>query len=188
MHSYSNSEKNVEYEKYVNKWLKEYGCENTESILNEWNPGIKRRGTLADSAYISEMMLKMQDTTCDMLMYYNGDVNGSYNGLYNPIIKEPFKAYYVLKAFNELYKLKNQVKVTGVPKNVSCVCAADNGKCAIVLTNMGNKKRIKINCDIKQEFKIYRLNKKYNLELTSETDLNEEIEIGKYETVLIKGE
>lgn len=91
-HSYSDVEKNVAYEKFVNEQLARYGYPETESILNEWNPGIQRRGTLADSAYISEMMLKMQDTTCDMLMYYNGDVNGAYNGLFNPLTREPFKA------------------------------------------------------------------------------------------------
>ncbi len=186
-HSYSDSEKNVAYEKYVNQQLAEYGYSETESILNEWNPGVERRGTLADSAYIMEMMLKMQDTTCDMLMYYNGDVNGTYNGLYNPLKRVPFKAYYSIKAFNELYKLENQAEVTDVPKKISCVAATKDGKRAILLTNTGNKKSIKLDCDIEKTFKIYRLNRKYNLEFVSESDLNEEIEIAKYETILISG-
>ena len=186
-HSYSDVAKNIEYERYVNKHLSEYGYENTESILNEWNPGIERRGTLADSAYVSEMMLRMQNTTCDMLMYYNGDINGSYNGLYNPITKEPFWAYYSVKAFGELYKMGNQVKVTGVPSKISCVGAVGYGKYAIVLTNTGNKKSIKINCNVKNEFEIYRINKKSYLDFDRKTDLTDEITIGKYETVLIIG-
>ncbi len=48
----------AQYEKYVHSKLKEYGYKNTVSILNEWNPEIQRRRTLADSAYVSEMMLK----------------------------------------------------------------------------------------------------------------------------------
>jgi len=185
-HSYSDSEKNVAYEKYVHEQLIEYGYPDTESILNEWNPGIARRGMLSDSAYISEMMLKMQNTTCNMLMYYNGDVSISYDGLFNPITKEPFKAYYALKAFNELYKLKNQVAVTDLPEGVSAVAVAESGEYAIVITNIGDKKNITINADIKKDFEIYRLNDTMDLEYDGKTDFSGELVIDEFETILLK--
>lgn len=186
-HSYSGIEKNIAYEKYVHEQLLEYGYENTESILNEWNPGTQRRGTLADSAYISEMMLQMQNTTCDMLMYYNGDINGVYNGLYNPLTFEPFKAYYVLKAYNELYKLENQASVINELENTTCIAASDGQNQAAVITNTGNRKTILIKTDINKKYSLYRVSENLNLDLESITDLSNEIEIGEFETVLLLG-
>ena len=184
-HSYSGVEKNIAYEKYVHEYLTEYGYENTESILNEWNPGTKRRGTLADSAYISEMMLKMQDTTCDMLMYYNGDINGVFNGLYNPLTFTPFKAYYVLKAFNELYNLENQVYVNCEENSISCVAAVKGDEKAIVITNTGEKKTFEIQSDVMETFALYRISEKSDLEFENSVSLSGKIKIGEFETILL---
>ena len=185
-HSYSEVEKNVVYEEYVHKQLEAYGYPNTESILNEWNPGTRRQGTLADSAYISDMMLTMQNTTCNMLMYYNGSVYGTYNGLYNPITKEPYKAYYAVKAFDQLYRLENQAEVTGVPEGVSCVAAADGEKKAIAITNMGEQTHISIETEDLDTFELYRLNETMSLEYDGKVDLPSELIVDKYETVLLK--
>ena len=62
--------------------------------------GTGQRGTLKDSADISANMLTLQNTSLDMLMYYDGQVHGSYEGLFNPMTYEPFKAYYIFKAFS----------------------------------------------------------------------------------------
>ncbi len=134
-HSYSDdAEKNIVFEDYARKYLDEYGFTHTESILNEWNPGIDKRGTLEDSAKISDMFLKMQDSRVAMLMYYDGQVYGTYQGLYNPLTYTPFKAYYVFKGFSELYRLENQAEVTDLPTGVSGVAATDlKGKKAPLL-------------------------------------------------------
>ena len=121
-----------------------------------------------------------------MLMYYNGDVNGAYNGLFNPLKKEPFKAYYALKAFNELYALENEVSVTAVPDGISCVAACNDGECAVVITNTGEKKSITISSDVKKEFEVYRLNESMDLEFDCKTDLTDGIVIDEFETVLLK--
>ena len=184
-HSYSDAEKNIVYAKYVREQLDGYGFTHTESILNEWNPGTKRRGTLEDSAYIADMMLKMQDTDCDMLMYYDGQVNGSYNGLYSPLSFEPFPAYYALKAFHELYKRKNQGKVSDVPAGISCVCAADEEGSAVMMTNMGEKKSIPVSVEGEKCFRIYRIAQNKALSFESEIHLPAEITLDRYETVLL---
>ena len=184
-HSYSDVKKNIAYEKYVHEQLEKYGCLHTESILNEWNPDITKRGTLEDSANVAEMFLNMQNTTVDMLMYYDGQVHGSYQGLFNPISYEPFKTYYVFKSFNELYKLKNQVAVSEIPDGISCIAAADKNKYAVMLTNQSGKRCIKITTDSDSVFQIYRLNCSLNLEVKSEFISDGEIEIEQFETILL---
>ena len=186
-HSYSEAQKNVEYEKYVRKTLDEYGYVHTESILNEWNPGIRRRGTLEDSAYVSEMMITMQNTTCNMLMYYDGAVHGSYNGLYDPLKYEPFKTYYAFKAFDTLYRLGNQSRVSDIPENVSCIAASGNDKQAVLITNMGKSCKIKINTDIKKRFEVFRINKDMDLKYSETFDMAGVLNIETFETVLMMG-
>ena len=165
--------------------MRKYGYSHTESILNEWNPDITKRGTLEDSANVSEMFLAMQNTTVDMLMYYDGQVHGSYQGLFNPISYEPFKTYYVFKSFNELYKLKKQAEVSEIPDGISCVAATAENKYAIMLTNKSNKRYIKIFTDCEDVFQIYRINDSLNLEVKGEFTSNDEIEIAQFETVLL---
>ncbi|MBQ2891198.1 MAG: hypothetical protein IJE44_06105 [Clostridia bacterium] len=188
-HSYSNVEKNIAYEKYVNEQFKEYGLEGVESILNEWNahPGIK--GTLEDASDVASMMLEMQDTTVDMLMYYNGTIDvGNYSGMFNPLTHEPFKAYYAFAAFNELYKLGNQVKVSEKAEGISCVAARNGNKKVAVLNNRAEKQTVKIKSDCQDKFSLYRLNAEFDLEKAGELSSGDEIALEKFETVMLLSE
>ncbi len=185
-HSYSDCEKNVAYEKYVREMLSKYGFDNTESILNEWNTGIDKRGTLEDSANISQMMLTMQNSTLDMLMYYDGQVHGDYQGLYNPITHTPFKAYYVFKAFNELYKLKNQVAVCNVPDGMCCVAAGDETAKAIMLTNKsGLERAVTLNTDCENTMYALRINNQTDLGYTEVINHGDSVTVANNETVLL---
>lgn len=184
-HSYSDVKKNIAYEKYVHENLEKYGFLNTESILNEWNTGVLKRGTLEDSAKVAEMLLEMQRTTVDLLMYYDGQVHGAYQGLYNPIIYEPFKTYYVFKSFNELYKLGKCVDVADIPENISAQAATNGEKCALMLTNTGTKTRVKIETDFRGKYHVYRINDELNLELSEKEYHINELGLERFETVLI---
>ncbi len=108
-HSYADSDTNCLYADYARHKLDEFGFNDTESILNEWNPGIHRRGTEEDACHILEMMLKLHKKPLDMLMYYDGQVHGSYQGLFNPVKLDIFPAYFALHSFGELYELGNEV-------------------------------------------------------------------------------
>lgn len=185
-HSYSDVEKNIAYEKFVHSELNKYGFKHTESILNEWNPGIKKRGTLEDSANIAEMMLKMQNTTLDMLMYYDGQVHGDYQGLFNPINHSTFKAFFAFKAFNELYKLKNQVEITDEPNGIACIAAAnENGKAVMLTSKKKDVTNIEFETSCDNTFQIYRLTGNLDLEPTETIKSGEDIEISEFETILI---
>ena len=188
-HSYSDVEKNIAYENYVHSTLQKYGFLNTESILNEWNPGISKRGTLEDSCNVLDMMLQMQYTTVDMLMYYDGQVHGSYQGLYNPVTFEPFKTYYVFKAFSVLYKLGNQVEIIDDFDGISCVAAIGKDKKAILMTNKNTeKKKIQLVMDTEESLYMYRLNCNLNLEVDGEIRSEDFLEIGQFETFLLSSQ
>ncbi len=107
-HSYSGVEENIAYASYARDMLDRYGFKDTESIFNEWNPGIYDRGKLIDAMRISEMMIRLHDTSIDMMMYYDGQINTSYGGMFDPLTKTPFPAFYSFKAFNMLYRLGDE--------------------------------------------------------------------------------
>ena len=148
-HSYSGVESNVKYAEYCRTKLDEYGFEKTESILNEWNPGIMARGTINDSAAVASNMLALQNSSLDMLMYYDTKADSSYCGLYNPLYarlpveksERVFCTYYVFKAFNELYKLKNQAALKCYGKDIYAVAAYDGESGAVMITNVSDKKK-----------------------------------------------
>ncbi|MBQ9780496.1 MAG: hypothetical protein IJW00_06085 [Clostridia bacterium] len=110
-HSYSGPEENIRYAAYAREMLDKHGFTETESILNEWNPGTHRRGTLADASAVGAMMVAMQNSSVDLLMYYGAMLESSYGGLFNPITNTPFKAYYAMVAFNRLYELGTQYEL-----------------------------------------------------------------------------
>lgn len=112
-HSYSGPAENLRYAAYARDMLDRYGFTKAESILNEWNPGTHRRGTLADAAAIGSMLVAMQNSSVDLLMYYGAMAESSYGGLFNPITNIPFKAYYAMVAFNRLYRLGTQYALNG---------------------------------------------------------------------------
>lgn len=184
-HSYSDVKKNVAYEKYVHENLAKYGYTETESILNEWNAGISKRGTLEDSSRVAEMFLEMQNTTVDMLMYYDGQVHGDYQGLYNPLTYKPFKTFYSFKAYNELYKLGKSAAVTDIPENISAQAATDGKKCALMFTNSSAETTVKIDADFGEKCYVYRINDKSDLELSAEENATDKVDIDRFETVLI---
>ena len=154
-HSYLTIDKNREYAAYAREQLDLYGFKDTLNILNEWNMGPDIRGTVKDASYISGMICAMQNTSLDMLMYYDAQVHASYGGIFDPVHKTVFKSYYAFKAFNELYVLGNQIDCTAPnDKDIITLAAAsdDAKKGAVLLTNMSSEpKCISFNmpCDVK---------------------------------------
>jgi len=141
-HSYSGPEENIRYAIYAREMLDKYGFTETESILNEWNPGTHRRGTLSDASAIGSMMVAMQNSSVDLLMYYGAMLESSYNGLFNPITQKPFKAYFALVAFNRLYQLGTQYVLNGTAEGgklgagvYGLAAGNEDGKKAILAVN-----------------------------------------------------
>ena len=145
-HSYAGIRENIAFAAYAREMLDKFGFTETESILNEWNPGIHRRGTLADAAYIGSMMGAMQNASVDLLMYYDGSMESSYGGMFNPLTRTPFKAYYAFYGFGQLFGLGYQYPIEGaeygrVTDTVYALAAgnADATERAVLLFNLGGE-------------------------------------------------
>lgn len=151
-HSYDGVKNNIKSAEYVRKALDEYGFTKTESILNEWNPGNYRRGTEEDASYISEMMCAMHRAPLDVLIYYDGQIEGAYQGLFDPFKMDIFPAYYAFFSFNELYELKNEVYSSC--ESLPLLAASDGKKGKILIPNTGDTDE-EISLELKGGFSAY---------------------------------
>lgn len=138
-HSYAGVTDNVGYASYVRQTLDNFGYTSTEVFLNEWNPGINERGKLCDASNILTMMIRMQKTPTDMLMYYDSWILTAYCGLFDPVAHRPFPAYYAFLFFGRLYKLGNETKcVLESPDGCDGLCvlsASNDGLYGVTLSN-----------------------------------------------------
>jgi hypothetical protein len=64
---------------------------------------------------------------------------GNYSPLFNPMTYKPHKAYYALKCFNELYRLKTEVKSSSDDSNVYVMAAGDAAGGAVLVANISKK-------------------------------------------------
>jgi len=103
-------------------WLKKYGLEDVESILDEWNyvdgwwlddwiTSLKTEKSLKGSSFNTAVMTSCQYEPVDMLMYYDArpcEMNGLFATDY---VWERLKGYFSLYMFNKLYMQNTAVKV-----------------------------------------------------------------------------
>lgn len=140
-HSYDGDCKaNASYQAFVRQRLDDYGFTKAETILNEWNPGIQNRGKIIDASNILANMITMQNTSLDMLMYYDGRPTSSYCGLWS-YERGILKGYYAFLYFNGVYKLKNRVSAQSDDEGVLTIAAADYENGAIVLCNTTDEEK-----------------------------------------------
>lgn len=139
-HYYDNVMKGLPQVAFVRKTLDEAGLTSTEMSLNEWLPRDGETGSMCQAANIASMILAMQDSPVDDAELYDARCGmGRYSPLFEPANRGLRKAYYVMLAFNELYKRKNEVEVTGVPDGVWAVAANGESDAAFMLSNISGK-------------------------------------------------
>ena len=147
-HSYAGVSENLRFAAYAREMLDRFGFASAESILNEWNPGIHRRGTLADASCMGAMMAAMQGSSVDLLMYYDATIESSYGGMFNPMTRTPFKAYYAFLAWGELYRLGTQYAIEGIREGnrltdtLYAVAAGNETQRAVLLVNEGGESSV----------------------------------------------
>ena len=134
--------------KVMDAWLKDelvkLGYPGLETHLNEWNPFPDERGTAHHSAEISAVMMALQHGNTDICCIYDMRITQStYCALFDPVTEKPIHGYYALMAFNELYKLEDQV-MTECDTEEMYVLAASNGKKhALLVSNLtGNTQQL----------------------------------------------
>ena len=138
-HSYSKTATNIEYVKYLEQKLIEFGYPNLETHLNEWHTVREDRGNAHHSAEAAANMIAMQNTkSVQVCNVYDMRVTGGsgYNAIFNLETRKPFKTYYSFVAFNKLYQLKNQVDCTIDTENMYVLCAKDGDKLALAIVNL----------------------------------------------------
>lgn len=146
-HLYSSNVKELrKHAEFVEEALKKYGLENTESVLSEWNFDHGQYDILptnVGAAMCMAQMCVLQKSTVTVAMYYEASPMSRWCGLFDRSYligkaKKPINAakpFYAFKAFNELYKLKNEVSNISESENIYTCAAANEKEGAVVLCN-----------------------------------------------------
>ena len=120
-HSYSGADDIMRQVSFADALLDEYGFPKCRCgrILDEWLPDAwtEACGSDRQAADIAATLIALQRGPCDIACIYDARCGvGAYSPLFNPLTQQPHKAYYALKCFNELFRLKREVKsVSGDP-------------------------------------------------------------------------
>lgn len=173
--------------------LKEFGLENAETILNEWN---YVKGWLGDdwkhslnawkglkgASFITGSMCACQYSPLDMLMFYEARPCGMCALFETDRPWIALKGYYPFKMFSELYKLGESAEVQCDDGEIYSAAAMNDNKAAIMFTYFADEteeksKEISINInnlgfldDVK--IKYYLLDETNDLALVKEEVLS----------------
>ena len=180
--------------------LVKYGFENAESILNEWNYvkgweseyvySLKAIHGIKGAAFTMACMCAVQHSDIDMLMYY--DTRPSvFNGVFDFYTYEKLKGYYPLYWYGFFYDCEKEIPAENQVENIYSLCGTDeNGKATIILTYYSDNdtapcKNISLELGKKGVYEIYKVDSKYNGELTEITE-NLSFEMVNFSVLLIK--
>lgn len=125
-------------------YITQYGYENAELILNEWNYirgwlddkwdySVKAEKGLKGAAFIAGTMCEGQKHGLDMLMYYDARPC-IMNGMFDTDWHTPLKGYYPFKMFSQLYKMGTCVASEADDGKIYTVAAKGDGCGAVMLT------------------------------------------------------
>ena len=180
-HSYTTTEVNTRWIKYVNDNLKKAGYGDAEVICDEWNynPTENDQIDRRYGANQTSMLCMFQNEGLDMAHYYDGDDDYlTWAGLFVRD-RKPSSAYYGFYAFGQLYKMGSQVEIKNkLRKDMYAVAARDdNGNAALLISNVSEKhdRPLKIDAGRFTVDKVMTVNE--NCEWV-ETELPEKIESG----------
>ena len=140
-HSYAPTAATISYDKYLKSELIRLGFPELETHLNEWDPFAEELGTAHHSAEIAAMMIAMQYGNPSVCCIYDmRTANAPYCPLFNPITHKPIHGYYSMVAFNTLYQLGTQVKLSCDIPGVYALCATNGEKNALLISNLSGGK------------------------------------------------
>lgn len=190
-HTYADVHDVVKYAEYSHKILCDYGFENIEEIIDEWNPChdmIKKKTGYAAAQNLA-MLLAMQKTSVSMMNFYDARIGYSiFSGMFNPDTGTPYPTYFAFMSFNRLYRLKNEVKTYSDNDNIFVGAATDGNKKVILLSNI-NDKAMTVEFDIKgaevKDEDIFMINEEYVYSRTGKHITDKKLEIPAFTCVEI---
>ncbi|MBQ9117423.1 MAG: hypothetical protein IJY04_10400 [Clostridia bacterium] len=181
-----------EHAEYVRSILDKYGYKDAEHHLNEWNLNTDKyhRDSPIGAAKTLGFMLMMQNTSVDLMCFYDGGVGFSdYRALINPDTGHPYRSYYALSMFNSLYRLGEQ-RLAESDRDGVFVCAAAKRRRGGILIANTTADRVVTEIGISNfsvgESQILRIDEENRYTLTGETLSDGTIELPPYSCVEIK--
>lgn len=139
-------------QRYVENKLDEYGFNDVEILIDEWNymdwnieDRFDAQKEMPGATCVASVFCIMQkQTRVSKMMYYDGQSEVRYGGLYYFPSEKVSKTYYVFRMFNALYRLGYEV-YSAVPEddNIFAIAASDGkGKYAMLITNVNGADRL----------------------------------------------
>ena len=123
--------------------LIKYGLGEIELICTEWNVLPTEKCTnMFCAANVSAVMIASQRSPVDMAMYYMLRDPSDYNGVAKK--KSLYKPFYAFKTFSNIYELEKEVLIEGENETVYAIAAKNSDKEALIITNLGVAKDIKL--------------------------------------------
>lgn len=175
-HSYSDVEKTLTMDAYLQRTLAEFGYEGLETHLNEWNNAHEpaMHGSSYASAAAAGMMAAMQDGGTSMMCYYDTRLQASaYGGFFAPLTYEPVSTYYVFAAFGRLYALGTQVEtvIEGAEGEFYAIAATNGEKNALYVVNRtGEEQQLQLEGVDMQSAQIHKIDGKHLLSLAFDAE------------------
>jgi hypothetical protein len=175
-HSYTDVEKTFIMNEFVRRTLTENGYSDVEILLDEWNNAhsVKDHGTSRASAAAASMMLAMQDSSVDMLCYYDARFTATiYGGFFAPLTCEPLCTYYSFVAFGRLYALGTQVKTEVLcdESGLYAIAATNGRKNALMIANCtGKAQELSLEGIDLSDARIYMIDRRHLLSMAFDAD------------------
>lgn len=191
-------------ENQVHILLEKYGYADAESICNEWNYvknwdtlfvySIEQIISMKGAALNAACMLACQQSTMDMLMYYDARIDTCFNGLFDFYTLRPLKGYYGICMFNELYKMGQSAvcEIEGEQLYAAAACSED-GSSAVMICYYTDDDREKNNKTVKLHvsggadcYEVILLDKDHNMEENGSVNSKDQIEMRPNSVVLLR--
>ena len=158
-HSYADVSRIAIMDEWLHNELERLGYGGLETHLNEWDPFNQEFGTAHHSAEVAAVMIAMQHGHTDACMIYDMRTNTApFCPLFDIKTHKPIHAYYALVAFNQLYKLGNQVESECDVDRLYTLAASNGKRNALLLANLtGKNQELKIEGIDLTDARIYEL-------------------------------
>ena len=139
-HNYAGVDRVEKMDAWLHEELEKLGYGGLETHINEWNPYPQEFGTAHHSAEVAGMMIAMQKGYADVMCIYDMRANTApYCALFDIKTGKPIHAYYSMVAFNQLYKLGNEVECVSDDHRLYAIAASDGKRHAALISNLTKK-------------------------------------------------
>ena len=202
-HIYTNNiESIIERAVAVKEAMAEFGYENAESILDEYNyiqgwiddeftySIIQIIGLKGSAFTLSAMCASQKSDIIDMIMYYDARPC-VFNGLWDMYTLRPFKGYYPFYWYGMFYDCEAEVRSECDPEDIYTLAGVDkNGKLTATVTYYTNddeahKKDVKLDFGREGEYEVYYLDNSHDPKEAVKTS-KLEFTLERFASVLIK--